>query len=993
MSVTLLQSTRDLWAKKETVNDQQYWLPLVTHLTDTMYVIDWLYDNWLSPAQRKLIQANLTDTQIHQIVKFIGFFHDFGKATPAFQTKPSYSHDTNLDQNLLTRLLHDGFTGLDQFNFNSPDVAQTPHAKASEALLERAGLTPTLGAVLGAHHGVPLAASPLDNIAVYPANYYQFDRTASPSSSPWSRARHNLLDYGLSRIAVPSLDTFPDITQTQAILLTGLLIMADWLSSTERLTPTVPLFPLVPVSIYPSESSNRFTRALTYFPPTKHQPASSPIISISSTSPDAALTPALSPDPGVTPGHVLRNQVELNQDAKSDQLFTANPTSAPNPDGVTQRTTRNQIELNKDAIADHSASQSFNQSLTTYFKTHFNFAPRPVQRLILTQLSQVTDPGLIVIEAGCGTGKTETALTAAHLLSNPTGHNGLFFALPTQATTNSMFDRVHTWLNHSLPQSSTHPEQFTLNLMHSKAQLNAHAHLPQARNVSSHNAVVANDWFTGKKSILVQFNVATIDNLLTMALKQRHLFLKHLALSGKIVIIDEIHAYDSYMNSYLTKVLRWLGAYHVPTIALSATLPAAKRLEFFKAYTRGKYRTKPNIPSPLSDDAYPLLTYLDGATVHQFTDFPKSKSHQVTITRLQPGLTPLLNQLNQSLSNGGVAGIIVNTVARAQQINDFLSAHGFKTLVLHSAFTATDRIKQEKQLISLIGKAAHRPHRLVVIGTQVLSQSLDIDFDVLFSDLAPMDALIQRLGRLHRHPILRPETLVDAQLFLLDATNYGSYGPSKYVYDQYYLLKTDYFLPSRLTLPNDSSRLVQLVYDPDTDSQVPDLDEFRLALAQKLRAKRQKAQVFQIDRPRPITKPIFNWLANPPHDANSDLAAQASVRDIPEQIEVILLKRLPDNTFATVGQDPQPVVDLKSFQLASQTIKLPHALVTNPKQTEELADQLTKQTHQLFPTWQDDSYLHNMITLVLDSNNQIEINGHLLEYSTNTGLTCKRLDN
>lgn len=982
MSITLFQSTRDLWAKKETINGQQYWLPLVTHLTDTMYVIDWLYDNWLSPAQRKLIQGNLTDTQIHQIVKFLGFFHDFGKATPAFQTKPSYSHDPNLDQKLLTRLLHDGFTGLDQFNFNSPDVAQTPHAKASEALLERAGLTPTLGAVLGAHHGVPLSASPLDNIAVYSSNYYQSDLTSSPSSSLWSRTRHNLLDYGLSLIAVPSLDTFPDLTQTQAILLTGLLIMADWLASTERLTPTIPLFPLVPISVYPSESSNRFARALAHFPPTKHQPSSSPIISISSTNPDAALAPTYSPKPGVTPGHVFRNQLELNQDAKSDHQFTANPASAPKPDGIVQHKTRNQVELNQDA--------TFNQSLTTYFKTHFNFVPRPVQRLILNQLSQVTDPGLIIIEAGCGTGKTETALTATNLLSHSTGHNGLFFALPTQATTDSMLDRVHTWLNHSLPQSNTYPEQFTLNLIHSKAQLNAHAHLPQARNVSSRNAVVANDWFTGKKSILVQFNVATIDNLLTMALKQRHLFLKHLALSGKIVIIDEIHAYDSYMNSYLTKVLRWLGAYHVPIIALSATLPAAKRLEFFKAYTRGKYRTKPKIPSQLSTDAYPLLTYLDGPTIHQFTDFPKSTSHQVTITRLQPGLAPLLNQLNQSLADGGVAGVIVNTVARAQQINDFLSAHDFDTLVLHSAFIATDRIKQENKLISLIGKSAHRPHRLVVIGTQVLSQSLDIDFDVLFSDLAPMDAIVQRLGRLHRHLISRPTPLTHAQLFLLDATTYGSYGPSKYVYDQYYLLKTDQFLPSHITLPDDSSRLVQLVYDPDTDAQVPDLDEFRLALSQKLQAKRQKAQVFQIDRPRPIAKPIFNWLANPPHDANSDLAAQASVRDIPEQIEVILLKRRPDNTFATVGQDPQPVAKLKSFQLASQTIRLPHALISNPKQTEELADRLTKQTHQLFPTWQGDSYLHNAIALVLDSNNQVEINDYLLKYSTSIGLTCKR---
>lgn len=914
--MSLSPAAKDLWAKKE-VNShgRELWLPLITHLIDTAHTMSWLYAHWLNSSQRQLIQDDLSDQQVHQILRVLGFFHDFGKATPAFQTKDSYGGHDTIDENLLKRLINAGFTNIDALRQQLSDPQASSHPKAGEALLESYGLNQTLGAIIGAHHGQPLDADPDENISDYTSNYN------GNQPQIWHQARQEILDCGLKQANLDSLANLPEVNEIQAILLTGLLIMADWLSSTEYLKISnqkqaeyLPLFPLVSIDISFDDINpyERFRHAVSTWDVDSHwQPK---------------------------PITFIRQR----------------------------------------------------------FQARFGFQPRAVQELMLKQIMNIQDPGMIIIEASCGSGKTETSLVASEQLGATTQHNGLFFALPTQATSNSMFTRIDDWLNQIVDNNpTTTPTHLPLNLMHSKAKLNQEAtSLPVTRNIAGQSAVVTNSWFTGKKSILVEFTVATIDHLLSMGLKQKHLFLSHLAFSGKVVIIDEVHAYDTYMNSYLKQVLRWLGAYHVPVIALSATLPYQKRNELIKAYYLGKYKKRVH-PKNLAKDAYPLLTYTDGSSIKQFKDFPKESPKQVQVTRLDADLDALVDKIQASLVHGGVAGVIVNTVKQSQAIAQALAKHDVPIMLLHSGFIDTDRADKEKALIKKIGSQKQRPDKLAVIGTQVLSQSLDIDFDVLFSDMAPMDALIQRLGRLHRHNIQRPQGLENPHLYVFNAKVYSNYGKyNNYIYEQYYLLKTDHFLPKVITLPADGSRLVQLVYGPETDPQVPDIQDAKIQLENKLAKKEDKADNFQIDYPYNKSKsrfyePIFGWLSHKQKD-NSEAGIKRSVRDIQDTIEVIALQENTDGTYSTVSNHPKPISTLSNQELAEETLRLPHALSFNFDQTQATIDELQTATNKRFPGWKNDPYLYHGLALVFNSQGQAKLNQYRLSYSHQYGLIYEK---
>ncbi len=230
---------------------------------------------------------------------------------------------------------------------------------------------------------------------------------------------------------------------------------------------------------------------------------------------------------------------------------------------------------------------------------------RSVQRAALGAARESDVPGVIVIEAPMGEGKTEAALLAVETLAARSGASGCFVALPTQATTNAMFSRiVDGWLPH-LPDASSGGRRHTVALAHGRALLDPRfralrdqrstgihqddgsvgvAGVPDPRTVDAY----VHWWMLNrKKSPLADFAVGTIDQLLFAALQARHLALRHLGLAGKVVVIDEVHAYDAYMSVYLDRVLEWLGAYGVSVVMLSATLPAAARERLMEAYRKG----------------------------------------------------------------------------------------------------------------------------------------------------------------------------------------------------------------------------------------------------------------------------------------------------------------------------------------------------------------------------------------------------------------------
>lgn len=216
-------------------------------------------------------------------------------------------------------------------------------------------------------------------------------------------------------------------------------------------------------------------------------------------------------------------------------------------------------------------------------------------------------------------------------------------------------------------------------------------------------------------------------------------------------------------------------------------------------------------------------------------------------------------------------------------------------------FIATDRYKKEKELLDLIGKNGKRPKFMIVIGTQVIEQSLDIDFDVLITDLAPIDLILQRMGRQHRHKRdNRPENLKTPKVYVLNSKDYDFDKASTYVYDPYLLFRTEFYLPEKINLPNDISHLVQLVYSDKKLELEYNLEDvytnYSVKFKNDLTNKETKAKTFRLKSPevnkKSIEKNIIEWIKYSDTEAEaSEIKAYAQVRDSEDSIEVIALKK------------------------------------------------------------------------------------------------------
>jgi len=917
MNIKVSGQASVLWAKKRAENGRHAWLPVIVHLIDTQNSINWLFNHWLSRGQRDLLIGASTEQETQKLVKFLGFIHDVGKATAAFQIKESYDRDEILDDQLKSQLSSGGFLNLDELFLVSPN--KSPHAIAGEAIIESLGIPVSVGAIIGGHHGKPAVEPPRGQIRDYTANYFQSDNETE-CQEPWKHVQQELLSCGLRTSGYQTVEDVPVITQPQAVLLEGLLIMSDWLASSEYLfdrAKKVPLFPLINIdeSWKDIDMNQRFRQAMMAW--------------------------------------------DFGGEWMPEKITVEDP-----------------------------------------YKLRWGFEARPVQSAITKEISKVTDPGIIIIEAPMGIGKTEIALVAVEQLAYISGMDGVFMGLPTQATTNAMFGRVEEWLRFL---AQTQNDNFQIKLMHGRSQFNQkYRCLPSAANVYDNDEsgeIVVNSWFSGKKSILTKFTVGTIDNLLLMGLKQKHLFLRHLGFSGKVVIIDEVHAYDSYMNQYLYKAINWLGAYHVPIVILSATLPTEKRNSLLRAYLRGKYgrqyRKEVNARAGWEESqAYPLLSIVDGRQIKQVSEFPgrsDQKEMKIQVHRLNLSDEELIKDVVNKIRDGGIAGVIVNTVKRAQSLAK-LVPKDLKLMLLHSAFLATDRINQETELQKAVGKKGHRPERMIVIGTQVLEQSLDIDFDVLYTDIAPMDLILQRAGRLHRHQIKRSEALIQPQLFIMGIEESDEYGKgNEAVYSKYLLMKTDHFLQETITLPDDISLLVQRVYEIGSDQDVLGINLARANYDVELERQRKKAKVFQIDSPKlKVGATIHNWLGRGLGKVDQDeQKAGAAVRDIKETLEVILVQHTSKGNYWLDGRQLSCV---NPQEIAQQLIRIPSVVTPTSGQVDQAIKELETLTSQYFSSWQDNIWLKGALSLPLDENLSIVFEGWRLAYSSDLGLKYEKDD-
>ncbi|WP_435193191.1 type I-E CRISPR-associated protein Cse1/CasA [Streptomyces sp. NRRL F-5630] len=968
----LTGAARTVWAKHD--RDTGKWLPLWRHMADSAAVAGLLWDHWSPRNIKDLIAEQLPGgaADARCLCVWLAGTHDIGKATPAFACQveelAGAMTAAGLDMRTSKQL--------------GEDRRMAPHGLAGQVLLqewleERRGWTHRASAqfavMAGGHHGVPPDHMQLHNLDAHP----ELLRTQGSAEPQWRAVQDELLDACALAFGVEDRLTAwrtVKLPQTVQVLLTATVIVSDWIASNPDLFPYFP-------EEHPREEAERVAAAWQ--------------------------------------GLLLPAPWEPEEPEASAAEFYASRFALP-PGAVV----------------------------------------RPVQEQALAMARDMERPGMLVIEAPMGEGKTEAALAVAEVFAARSGAGGCYVALPTMATSNAMFPRLLRWLDR-LPSSAGESigrgrEQRSVLLAHAKSALqedyaalmreshrtiaavdaydegdSSHS-LRQERPDSAWRAapaeLVAHQWLRGrKKGLLASFAVGTIDQLLMAGLKSRHLALRHLAMAGKVVVIDEVHAYDTYMNAYLDRVLAWLGAYRVPVVVLSATLPARRRAELAAAYTGED-------AAPLADaTGYPLLTGVaPGREPVQRVAAASGRGGPVLLEKLDDDA--LADRLDAELAEGGCALVVRNTVDRVMDTAAVLRERfgADHVTVAHARFVDLDRARKDAELLARFGppgpdgNSSQRPRDAhIVVASQVAEQSLDVDFDLLVSDLCPVDLLLQRMGRLHRHPRgqdqdRRPARLRQARCLVTGVGWEAAPAPepvpgSVAIYGSYALLRSLAVLAPHLAtvgavghplrLPDDISPLVQRAYggeDPCPPEWepvlVPARDKHRTARERQ----RHKAEVFRLDVVRKAGRPLIGWIDAGVGDADDTPVGRAQVRDTKEGLEVLVVRRRVDGSLCTLpwldkgrGGLELPVDAVPSAlaarAVAASGLRLPYHFTSSP----QTLDRTLAELEEVYvPAWQEKEshWIAGELILALDEEGRTVLAGQQLVYNPEEGLLVTSAD-
>ena len=1007
----LSSKARFVWAKSKYENgasEPTWWLPLWLHLADTAEVARHLAVNWLAPAIPDLIEREFARStsgldpadEFKALVSWLAGTHDIGKATPAFSAKVGALDDRMKE------------AGLWHGPIDAREMSGMPHSLAGQEILEKwfeergwnLEASQALASIAGAHHGVPATSQMIDDA---------WRRDHLLGDDEWRAVHIELLEMAVNRAGIVDLlDEWSRRSWSEPFLveICGFVIISDWLASTEA------YFPLCPFD----DDGSYFLDVKRHQERVKNGLAKIELPS-----------PWRPRDSGEDADTLLRMRFDLPDGAKA--------TAA--------------------------------------------------QRLAVEAARSMELPGLMIVQDATGSGKTEAALLAAEVLAARTGRSGVLFALPTQTTTDAMFSRELNWLGHIEEnyRNAGAPSAFAIQLQHGRAKLNNEAQalretgdairdrllgsiggdgdLAAADSIASsfpaprqigwdeearlsvggsrgkgkrernyiRDAGVGADlaimaWFSGrKKSMLADFVVTTIDHLLFASLSAPHLMLRHLGLSRKVVIVDEVHSYSTYMNSYLDRALTWLAAYGVPVILLSATLSKARCSALTSAYDRGlqliscsnscqvkrdeildetqeRVRVEGSMPFPC------LVTSGESGTKVVSVEAAGRRS-LVEIRRMDEG-DDFVALLKDALADGGCALVVRNTVRRAQETYDELcNDFGDDVSLNHSRFTISDRLNNDADLLRRFGpprKNPERPERAIVVATQVVEQSLDVDFDVLVTDLAPIDLLLQRMGRLHRHERCRPGKMEQPVCYVDCLPMASNDEPAidrgaKHIYGERDMLLTAAVLNNIaaaegvVRVPDDVRELIEAVYEKNPD--VPAQWNQAVAEAQAKAKKNEQEKVnaakgYQIAEPRVEEDggSLVDWLRTQASDREEK--ARAHVRDGEDSLEVILLemhKEGGQESLRTLPSAPGfPSVEIPrncepnralARAMAMSAVKLPSRF-SNPDAIDRVIDELEG---FYVDSWQTNLDLRGQLFLLLN-NGRAKLDGATIEYTSRTGL-------
>lgn len=444
----------------------------------------------------------------------------------------------------------------------------------------------------------------------------------------------------------------------------------------------------------------------------------------------------------------------------------------------------------------------------------------------------IIEPGIYAIEAPMGMGKTEAALWVAYNLIKIGKATGFYFALPTQVTSNRIHMRVSDFVENVSSQSHR------VNLVHANSWLMENVYQPKPGKTSqdkkdkaAQDARAGSDWFaSSKRALLAPFGVGTIDQALLASIAAKHFFVRRFALAGKVIIIDEVHSYDVYTGTLIKALCDDLEKLGCTVILLSATLTKARRLALL-GIDEG---TNNNAVDP-----YPLITGRrnDGVVISPVAADPPP------FKKVYP-LFKVKEEALQSVLDAAKAGACVlwicNTIGEAQNIYEYFLKNNTDELIdiglLHSRFPYFKREEIEQEWMEKLGKNNADRNGCILVSTQVVEQSVDLDADLLVTELAPTDMLLQRMGRLWRHDrgnrscrqpecwIIQPGSSFEEMLTAGSREIEKTLKPSSNVYHAYVLLRSWEVwqqVENGIAIPEDIRGLLEKTYVEREDEPDP----------------------------------------------------------------------------------------------------------------------------------------------------------------------------
>lgn len=606
--------------------------------------------------------------------------------------------------------------------------------------------------------------------------------------------------------------------------------------------------------------------------------------------------------------------------------------------------------------------------------------PRPLQITVATALTHVSDekPVLLVIEAPMGEGKTEAAFAADAWFRHSGNRRGIYVAMPTQATSNALYGRLAAYVDRlGLAGRSE------VQLAHGAAgQGQARLRLREIGFDDSKSTVGASEWLAGSKRTMLAPNaVGTVDQSLVSVLNAKHHFVRYFGLADRTVVLDEIHAYDTYTSGLIERLIAWLLASGSNVIVMSATLPEARRNRILRLAAGTE---PPEFPP------YPRVTFAADGRIRSFP-FAARQAAEVALEPFGVDAIDVAVHACGLAGKGACVLVLANKVSRAQEIYEAVAARTEHSALFHARFPMEQRLGIETSVLRRFGVHGAGREGWVLVATQVAEQSLDVDFDILITDIAPIDLLLQRIGRIHRHTRSRPPGFEEPTAYICGLSSRAEELPppelTRSVYDRLTILRTAFWLHDRrkLCLPDDIDRGVQWVYGESPIVGVVDAvssahESARQELVDMDRWQREIAE-------RAVLSMPDEWIGPPQtasldDDASSDGLARFGTRLGESSVKCIPIHRLPDG-WSVLGdrvdwQAAQSIPPEVAKRLANRYIRVSHrALVAH----------LVKQSPP--SGWDGHSGLPGTWPLILDASGEANVAPLFVRLDSRLGLVIR----